>query len=191
MRLGERVTLFVVDLLATWTNLFSNLFVWTGLYLWYDANRWDQGGIVWALSEWPVLVDILILSATMVLTRRQISSAERQTRLIETVSELTEGITHSLSQMWQQIKDLGSILRRHTAALNSLTKATGRLEAEIAEMRRFDAADARDLDAILAKVESLTARQEHVAGMLEAVALTMGARRREGEKDEEGGEGSA
>lgn len=139
MRLGERATMFVVRKLGTWSNVWAQLVVWTSLYLIYEAHGWRLDGINYALSEWPVLVDMLILSATLVLTDQQITSADRQNRMIDAVSGLTEGITASLAKV-----------AADTAALTR----------EVAEMRKYARLDAQDIDEILVFVREARMRSQ-------------------------------
>ncbi len=128
-RLGDRATLGVVAWLATWGNLAVQLVVWEGLYLLYTARNWNLQGLNYQLSVWPVIVDIIILMATMVLTYRQIASSERQERTLDAIYVLARGMDALLRQgeaRDRQIADLmASVAQAHGEPVDAPTENEG------------------------------------------------------------------
>ncbi|MCL6563384.1 MAG: hypothetical protein K6U87_10285 [Firmicutes bacterium] len=128
MPFRDRAGLWVVGLLATWTNFFLQIAVWEGAYF---SHRIPLDALNYQLSVWPVLVDILILQASLLLTRQQIRSAETQTQMLQALTTIAEGLH---------------------ASLQAEAERDARVERLLQALMALSQADAKDLDAILAWV---------------------------------------
>lgn len=120
----DRAALVAAGLLATWTNLAINLVIWGGLFL---TRAVPLAPLNYWLSLWPVLVDIVILMATMALTRQQMHTAASQTAVLDALHVL--------------------VVRQQTTDAH--------MEELLAHMHDLDRGDALDLDEVLAFVRSL------------------------------------
>jgi hypothetical protein len=127
-RLSDRAALWTVGLLATWGNWFLNLVVWEGLYF---AHVVPLDALNYQLSVWPVLVDVLILMATMILTRQQLRQSDTQNRMIQALVEIVQGL-HALTR--------------------SEAERDARMERLLEHLDALTRSDAKDLDEILAWV---------------------------------------
>ena len=127
MRRGDRAALWVAGLLATWINLTLNLVVWEGWPLLRHAMGMPLSAINYQLSVWPVLVDIIILMATMAITRQQLRASDGQTAMLEAL--------HLILQH-QEDRD-------------------GQIATLLDHMHTLEKGDAQDLDQVVAFVSSI------------------------------------
>lgn len=127
MRRGDRAALWVAGLLATWANLGLNLVVWEGWPLLRHVLHLPLSTINYQLSVWPVLVDIVILMATMAITRQQFQASDGQTAMLEAL--------HLILQH-QEDRD-------------------GQIATLLDHMHTLEKADAQDLDQVVAFVSSI------------------------------------
>lgn len=99
IRRSDRAALWVAAILATWVNLAINILVWEGAYAWRHALGLPLAAINYQLSVWPVLVDIVILMATLALTRAQMRASDRQSAVTDSIATLAEGLQLVLTTM--------------------------------------------------------------------------------------------
>lgn len=90
MQRGDRAALGVATLLATWVMVAVNVVVWEGVPLVRHLLGWHMAQINYQLSVWPVLVDLVILMATMTLTRQQMRQADAQAVMLEALHRILE-----------------------------------------------------------------------------------------------------
>lgn len=90
MRRADKAALWTAAALASWSAVALNLIVWEGLPLIRHWAGWHMSQINYQLSTWPVLVDLVILMATMALTRQQMRQSDAQATMLEALHRILE-----------------------------------------------------------------------------------------------------
>ncbi|WDL98115.1 hypothetical protein [Alicyclobacillus sp. ALC3] len=86
------MTLVVVMVLATWACVGFNFVVWEGLYFFRHLLHIHEASIDYQLSVWPVMIDLVILMATVMWTYEQLELQRGQSTMLEAVKVQTDAV---------------------------------------------------------------------------------------------------